>query len=63
MKFQFVDLTGDVKAIIGKNGIIWIYYSTIKVETEYFTDDQTKLKYANQIEVKEILIIYRLRLK
>ena len=42
-KHQFIELDNDIKAILGMNGIIWIYFSTIKVEDEYFTDDKTKI--------------------
>ena len=43
-KHQFIELDNDIKAILGMNGIIWIYFSTIKVEDEYFTDDKTKIE-------------------
>ena len=43
MKFHFIDLIPDIKAIIGMNGLIWVYYSTVKLENEYFSDDQNKL--------------------
>jgi hypothetical protein len=43
MKYHFIDLIPDIKAIVGRNGWIWIYYSTIKLGNEYFTDDQTKI--------------------
>lgn len=42
-KNQFVEFENDVKAILGMNGVIWVYYSTVKVENEYFTDDKTKI--------------------
>lgn len=50
-KNQFVELENDVKAILGINGIIWVYYSTVKVENEYFTDDKTKINTLDKAEV------------
>jgi hypothetical protein len=51
MKFHFIDLIPDIKAIIGVNGYIWIYYSTVKIDSEYFSDDQTKINILNKHEV------------
>jgi hypothetical protein len=50
MKNHFFELIPDVKALIGMNGLIWIYYSTIKLENEYFSDDQNKLSALNKHE-------------
>jgi hypothetical protein len=50
MKFHFFDLIRDIKAIIGMNGLIWIYYSTVKLDSEYFSDDQNKLNSINKNE-------------
>jgi hypothetical protein len=50
MKYHFIDLITDVKAILGKNGLIWVYYSTIKLDNEYFTDDTTKINSMNKHE-------------
>jgi len=49
-KFHFIDIIPDIKAIIGMNGLIWVYYSTVKLESDYFTDDQTKVNTLNKIE-------------
>ena len=51
MKLHFFDVLSDIKAIIGMNGYIWIYYSTLKLDSEYFTDDQTQLNQFNKHEV------------
>ena len=45
----------DVKMILGMNGLIWIYYSTIKLEQEYFSEDLSKIENANKNEVFPIL--------
>lgn len=50
MKHHFIDLISDVKAIIGMNGLIWIYYSTVKMDTEYFNDDMNKINTLNKHE-------------
>jgi alpha-galactosidase/6-phospho-beta-glucosidase family protein len=49
-KHQFIDLVDDIKAILGLNGIIWVYFSTVKVEDEYFNDDKTKIDSLNKEE-------------
>lgn len=49
-KHQFIELINDIKAILGMNGLIWIYFSTIKVEDEYFTDDKNKINSLNKNE-------------
>ena len=49
-KHQFIDLVDDIKAILGLNGIIWVYFSTVKVEDEYFNDDKTKIESLNKDE-------------
>ena len=49
-KHQFIDLVENVKAILGLNGIIWIYFSTVVVEDEYFNDDKTKIESLNKDE-------------
>jgi len=50
MKYHFIELIKDIKAIIGRNGLIWVYYSTVKLGNEYFTDDQTKVHTLNKLE-------------
>ena len=42
-KHQFFELVNDVKIILGINGCVWIYFSSLKVEDEYFTDDKNKI--------------------
>ena len=42
-KHQFIELVNNMNAILGMNGIVWVYYSTVNVEDEYFTDDKTKI--------------------
>ena len=49
-KHQFIDLIDDIKAILGLNGIIWIYFSTVKVADEYFNDDKTQIDSLNKDE-------------
>jgi exosome complex RNA-binding protein Rrp4 len=51
MKYHFVDLRDDVKMMLGMNGLIWIYYSTIKLEQEYFSEDLSKIENATKFEV------------
>lgn len=55
MKYHFFDIVGDVKAIVGMNGLIWIYYSTVKIDANYFTDDQTQINQFNKHEVINML--------
>lgn len=43
MRLHFVDFVNDIKCILGKNGVIWVYYSTVKIGSEYFSDDQNKI--------------------
>jgi hypothetical protein len=50
MKYHFIELIKDIRAIIGRNGYIWVYYSTVKLGNEYFSDDQTKLGAMNKQE-------------
>lgn len=50
MKHHFINLIPDIKAIIGMNGFIWVYYSTINLDSEYFTDDQNKVNALNKHE-------------
>jgi exosome complex component RRP4 len=50
MKAHFVDLIPDIKAIVGMNGLIWIYYSTVKMDSNYFTDDQNLVNTINKHE-------------
>jgi hypothetical protein len=52
MKLHFFDIIGEIKAIVGMNGLIWVYYSTLKLDLEYFTDDQTQVNQFNKHEVK-----------
>ena len=49
-KHQFIDLIENIKAILGLNGIIWVYFSTVVVEDEYFNDDKTKIDSLNKDE-------------
>ena len=49
-KHQFIDLIDDIKAILGLNGIIWVYFSTVKVADEYFNDDKTQIDSLNKDE-------------
>ena len=49
-KHQFIDLIDNIKAILGLNGIIWVYFSTVVVEDEYFNDDKTKIDSLNKDE-------------
>jgi len=49
-KHQFIDLIEDIKAILGLNGVIWIYFSTVKVADEYFNDDKTQIDSLNKDE-------------
>ena len=49
-KHQFIDLVDNIKAILGLNGIIWVYFSTVVVEDEYFNDDKTKIDSLNKDE-------------
>ena len=49
-KHQFIDLINDIKAILGLNGIIWVYFSTVKVADEYFNDDKTQIDSLNKEE-------------
>jgi hypothetical protein len=51
MKNHFFELMPDIKALIGMNGLIWIYYSTVKLDSEYFSDDQNKLSALNKLEI------------
>lgn len=53
MKFHFFDIIGEIKGVIGMNGLIWVYYSTVKLDSEYFTDDQTQV---NQFDKHEVII-------
>jgi len=48
---HFSDLMADVKIIIGMNGYIWVYFSTVKLESDYFTEDISKIqpKDANEV--------------
>ena len=49
-KHQFINLVDNIKAILGLNGIIWVYFSTVEVEDEYFNDDKTKIDSLNKDE-------------
>ena len=49
-KHQFINLVDDIKAILGLNGIIWVYFSTVQVEDQYFNDDKTKIDALNKDE-------------
>ena len=40
MKSHFIDLFNNIKIILGKNGFVYVYYSTLKLGAEYFTDDE-----------------------
>ena len=52
-KHQFFDLIENIKCILGLNGLAWIYFSTVKLEDEYFNDDQTKIDSMNKDEVPD----------
>ena len=56
MKYHFIDLLDDIKLIIGMNGMIWIYYSTITNESEYFSDDFSKIQAKNVNEVNNFFL-------
>lgn len=56
MKHHFIDLIENIKVIIGMNGNIWVYFSTVKIESEYFTEDPSKLQAKN---VNEVFYIYK----
>ena len=63
-KHQFIDLVDDIKAILGLNGIIWIYFSTVKVADEYFNDDKTQIESLNKDEKPDfyssiLIILFR----
>ena len=49
-KHQFIDLIDNIKAILGLNGIIWVYFSTVKVADEYFNDDKNQIESLNKDE-------------
>jgi exosome complex component RRP4 len=49
-KHHFIDLVDNIKAILGLNGIIWVYFSTVKFEDEYLNDDKTKMDLINKDE-------------
>lgn len=49
-KKQFIDLIDNIKAILGINGLVWVYYSTVNVEDEYFIDDKNKNDIYNKEE-------------
>ena len=49
-KHQFIDLIDNIKAILGLNGIIWVYFSTVKVADEYFSDDKNQIESLNKDE-------------
>lgn len=51
MKHHFIDLTDDVKVIIGMNGLLWVYFSSLKVESDYFTEDISKIQSKDVNEV------------
>lgn len=50
LKHQFFDLVDNIKAILGSNGMIWIYFSTVKIADEYFNDDKTQIDNLNKDE-------------
>jgi len=56
MKHHFMDLNDDIKVIIGMNGFIWVYFSTVKVESDYFTEDISKIqsKDINEVYIYKI---------
>jgi len=51
-----MDLNDDIKVIIGMNGFIWVYFSTVKVESDYFTEDISKIqsKDINEVYIYKI---------
>lgn len=64
MKTHFIELVNNVKCIIGMNGLIWIYYSTLKLDSEYFSDDTNLVKDFEKVEeinkdTSVLLILFR----
>lgn len=54
MKHQFIDLVGNVKALVGMNGRVYIYASEMSNETEYFAEDAKQIaKMKESIAVTE----------
>ena len=50
VKHQFINLVDDIKAILGLNRLIQVYFSTVEVEDEYFNNDKTKIDSLNNDE-------------
>lgn len=52
MRIHFIELLNNIKCILGKNGYIWIYYSSMNLNKginstqsgEYFSDDHNKIE-------------------
>lgn len=44
MKNHFLELINNIKCILGRNGFCYVYYSSIKLSNDYFTDDQNTVK-------------------
>jgi exosome complex component RRP4 len=42
-KHQFFELVKNVKIILGINGCVFIYFSSLKVDDDFFTDDKNKI--------------------
>ena len=53
-KHQFINLIDNIKAILGLNGIIWVYFSTVEVADEYFNDDKTQIDSLNKDEKPDL---------
>ena len=63
-KHQFIDIVFNIKIILALNGYCWIYYSTVKIEDEYFTDDKNKIDIINKeekIDEKSCILIILIR--
>ena len=39
-----MDLIDNIKAILGINGLIFVYYSTLVIQDEYFADDKNNIE-------------------
>ena len=63
-KHQFIDIVFNIKIILALNGYCWIYFSTVKIEDEYFTDDKNKIDIINKeekIDEKSCILIILIR--
>ena len=63
-KHQFIEIVYNIKIILALNGYCWIYYSTVKIEDEYFSDDKNKIDIINKeekIDEKSCILIILIR--